>query len=285
MIRKILKVKFKMVKTIGTFAAAVALMLIMPLTASAHCDTMGGPTVADGYKAIESGNINYVLKWVQPEYEKEIKNKFDLIMKMKDLSPEAKEVAEQYFFSELVRVHRAGEGASFDGLKPLGTPIDEVVEAADESIATGKLDPIIEMNEEGLIPDERMAEITERFEKVMSLKDYDVNDLEAGREYIWAYVSFFKFAEGEEEGEHGVHGEVETHEAKATHEEKETHEVKTTHETEVAHKGISYKVKSGDTLWDIAEKYNITYQRIAKDNKIANPNLIYPGQVFVISSK
>lgn len=268
MITKILKVKSKMLKTIGTVAAAVALMLIMPLTASAHCDTMGGPTVTDGYKAIESGNINYVLKWVQPEYEKEIKNKFDLIMKMKDLSPEAKEVAEQYFFSELVRVHRAGEGASFDGLKPLGTPIDEVVEAADESIATGNLDPINKMNEEGLIPDERMAEITERFEKVMSLKNYDVNDLEAGREYIEAYVSFFKFAEGEEEnGEHGVHGEV------------------TVHEAEAVKKGISYKVKSGDTLWDIALKYNTTYQKIANINKIANQNLIYPGQIFVISSK
>lgn len=274
---KTLNLKFKIVKTIGTVAAAAALMLIMPLTASAHCDTMGGPVVADGYKAIESGNINYVLKWVQPEYEKEMKSKFDLIMKMKDLSPEAKEVAEQYFFSELVRVHRAGEGASFDGLKPLGTPVDEVVEAADESIAAGNLDPINKMNQEGLIPDERMAEIAERFEKVMSLKDYDVNDLEAGREFIEAYVSFFKFAEGEEE--HGAQGEVTSHGAEATH------ETEVTAETEATHKSVSYEVKSGDTLWDIAEKYNTTYKKIAKINKISNLNLIYPGQTFVISAK
>lgn len=274
MITNILKVKSKMVKTVGTVAMAAALMVFMPLSASAHCDTMAGPTVADGYKAIESGNVNYVLKWVQPEYEKEIESKFNLIMKMKDLSPETKEVAEQYFFSELVRVHRAGEGASFDGLKPLGTPVDEVVEAADESIAVGNLDPINEMNEEGLIPDERMAEIAERFEKVMSLTNFDVNNLGGGREYIEAYVSFFKYAEGEEEhGEHGAHGEGSVHEAEATH------------ETEDANKGISYKVKAGDTLWDIAEKYNTTYQKIAKINKIANPHLIFPGQIFVISTK
>lgn len=271
--KNILNFKSKIAKTIGTVAAAAAIMVVMPLTASAHCDTMGGPTVADGYKAIESGNVNYVLKWVQPDYENYIKDRFNLIIKMKDLSPEAKEVAEQYFFSELVRVHRAGEGASFDGLKPLGTPIDEVVAAADESIAAGNLGPINELHEEGVIPEERMPEIAERYEKVMSLMNYDVNDLEAGREYIEAYVSFFKFAEGEEEnGEHGASGEA-------------THEAEATNETEAAHKEVSYTVKSGDMLWKIALKYNTTYQEIAKINNIFNPNLIYPGQTFIIPSK
>lgn len=45
---------------------------------------------------------------------------------------------------------------------------------------------------------------------------------------------------------------------------------------------IIYIVKSGDTLSTIAQKYNTTYQKIAKDNNISNPNLIYPGQKLVI---
>lgn len=43
-----------------------------------------------------------------------------------------------------------------------------------------------------------------------------------------------------------------------------------------------YIVKSGDTLSAIAQKYNTTYQKIAKDNNIANPNLIFPNQKLVI---
>lgn len=43
-----------------------------------------------------------------------------------------------------------------------------------------------------------------------------------------------------------------------------------------------YIVKSGDTLSAIAEKYNTTYQKLAKDNNIENPNLIYPNQKLVI---
>ena len=45
---------------------------------------------------------------------------------------------------------------------------------------------------------------------------------------------------------------------------------------------IEYIVKSGDTLSAIAQKYNTTYQKIAKDNNISNPNLIYPNQKLVI---
>lgn len=44
----------------------------------------------------------------------------------------------------------------------------------------------------------------------------------------------------------------------------------------------TYTVKAGDTLSGIAAMFGTTYQKIAKDNNIANPNLIYPGQVLVI---
>ena len=212
-----------MKKSMLGIVAAVGIMVMSPLTASAHCDTMEGPTVADGFKAMDTNNINYVLKWVQPKYEKEITEKFNLSMKVKDLSPNAKVLAEQYFFSELVRVHRAGENAPFDGLKPYGTPIDEKVKAADKSIEVGNLSPL-----EGLLEKEKMPELKERFERVMSLKNFDVNNVEAGREYIEAYVMFFKFAEGEEEH----HGAAEGHGAVASHGTASAHgSMHETHET------------------------------------------------------
>ena len=43
-----------------------------------------------------------------------------------------------------------------------------------------------------------------------------------------------------------------------------------------------YTVKSGDTLSGIAQKYKTSYQKIASDNNIKNPNLIFPGQKLVI---
>lgn len=186
-------------------------------------------------------NVNYVLKWVQPEFEEEITQIFNLSMKVKDLSPEAKELSEQYFFGNLVRIHRAGEGAPFTGLKPSGTPIDEKVQAADKSIELGNLSPF-----DNLIEEDKMPELTERFENAMALKNFDVNDVDAGREYIEAYVKFFKFAEGEEDEAHGTvdaHGAEETREASVTEE---------AHEAEAGTTSISW------LPWSLAGFFLIT---------------------------
>lgn len=45
-----------------------------------------------------------------------------------------------------------------------------------------------------------------------------------------------------------------------------------------------YIVKEGDTLSEIAEKYNTTYMILAEYNGISNPNLIYVGQRINIPS-
>jgi hypothetical protein len=163
-------------------------------TTFAHCDTMDGPLIADARKAMGQNNVNYVLKWVSVANESEIRDAFNLVMKVKGLSPEAKELSEKYFFDTLVRIHRAGEGEPFTGVKPSGTPIDDKVLAADKSIEIGNLSPL-----KNMVSKDILQELTKRFNKVMSLKNFDVNNVAAGREYIEAYVQFFKFAEGEKE--------------------------------------------------------------------------------------
>lgn len=41
-----------------------------------------------------------------------------------------------------------------------------------------------------------------------------------------------------------------------------------------------YTVRRGDTLWSLARRYNTSIANIVRLNRIQNPNLIYPGQVF-----
>lgn len=160
----------------------------------AHCDTMDGPVVADAKKAIDQNNVNYVLKWVKPEFEKEIIGTFNLVLKVRSLSNEAQQLSDKHFFETVVRLHRMGEGVAYTGIKPSGTPIDEKILAADKSIESGSLKPLA-----GKVPPEDQPELKSLFDKVISLKNFDVNNVEAGREYIEAYVQFFHFAEGEKE--------------------------------------------------------------------------------------
>lgn len=180
----------------------LSLLILSTNVTFAHCDTMDGPLIKDAKIAVEKNNISYVLKWIQPQDENEFQNAFLLAMKVRILSPDATVLADKYFFETLVRFHRSGEGVPFTGVKPAGTPIDERILAADQSIETGNLSPLKE-----LVPKELIPELEKRFIKVMSLKDYEVNNIDAGRAYIESYVQFFKFAEGEEENHNVVHQE------------------------------------------------------------------------------
>ena len=58
---------------------------------------------------------------------------------------------------------------------------------------------------------------------------------------------------------------------------------KPTQSTDVDKTSTTYTVKAGDTLSGIASKYGTTYQELAIINNIANPNVIYPGQVIKIN--
>lgn len=182
---------------ITVFVVAFVAVLLMPVRAAAHCDTMDGPTAQDGLRALETGNLALALKWIAPSGEEELREVFAKARTARDLGPAAREVADRWFVENLVRIHRAGEGAAFSGVRPYGVPVDERVAAADSAVASGDLAPL-----DGLVPAERWPELRRRFATVLERKDYDDSDVDAGRAYIEAYVSFFKYAEGEDH-EHG----------------------------------------------------------------------------------
>jgi hypothetical protein len=177
--------------------ATLAVVLLRPLRASAHCDTMAGPTAQDGLRALETGHLELALKWIAPSGEPELREVFERARAARDLGPAAREVADRWFVENLVRIHRAGEGAAFTGVRPYGTPVDERVAAADAAIATGDLASLTPF-----VAEDRWPELERRFADVLAHKDYEPDDVTAGRAYVEAYVSFVKYAEGEDH-EHG----------------------------------------------------------------------------------
>ena len=173
------------------------LAALRPATVQAHCDTAEGPAVKDGRRALATGNINYALKWIPADGEAELRDIFDKALKVRTLGVDAAELADRLFLETMVRIHRMGEGVGFTGIQPVGTQIDPVVKAADEAIAVGSDADLLPM-----APQERRAELDKRFQAALAVKDFDVDDVAAARRYIAAYVSFFKYAEGEDHAHH-----------------------------------------------------------------------------------
>jgi hypothetical protein len=171
-------------------------------TTSAHCDSVEGPVVKASQKALETGNINYVLIWVQAKDEQEIKNLFERVLHVRKLGDEAKELADMYFFETVVRVHRMGEGVGYTGLKPAGYQPEEGIEAADIAIEKNSVEDILAHLDES-----QHEKVKNYFSDLQSKRNYDINDLQAGREYVESYVHFIHYVEGLFSGDvgHDIH--------------------------------------------------------------------------------
>lgn len=157
--------------------------------ALAHCDTLDGPVVGAARKALESGNVNFVLVWVQKNDEAEIRDAFQKVSAVRKAGGQAKELADRYFFETLVRIHRTGEGAPYAGLKPAGKP-EPAIAVADQSVETGKLEPVAKLISQ------RMEEgLHEHFEAMMTRKKYRPDDVESGRAFSSAYVEYVHYVE------------------------------------------------------------------------------------------
>jgi Family of unknown function (DUF6448) len=84
-----------------------------------HCDTMDGPVVSAARKALEAEDVNFALAYVPESGEAEVRSAFEKVLRACKADQAAREVADLYFFETVVRVHRAGEGAPYTGLRRL----------------------------------------------------------------------------------------------------------------------------------------------------------------------
>jgi hypothetical protein len=148
-----------------------------------HCDSMDGPVVKAAIEALHVEDVDLVLPYVQEEGEQEVRGVFDKVVRLRKVSPEAKEVADRHFFETVVRVHRAGEGAPFTGLKPAGLEEGPIIPVAEEAVATGSPDELSR-----LLGDYLYEEVKERFDQVMELQNQAPGSVSEAREYVEAML-------------------------------------------------------------------------------------------------
>ncbi|KAF5053606.1 hypothetical protein DSECCO2_396750 [anaerobic digester metagenome] len=175
-----------------------------------HCDTRDGPVVKAAIKALDTENVNLILIWVQKAAEKELKESFDKTLQARKCGKQAKQVADDWFFETAIRLHRAGEGAPYTGLKPAGLDEGPVVPRAEKAIESGDPKEAI-----GFVLRTIEEELQRRFNQVNAKKKYDENDVVAGREYVHAFINFVVYShhlyamvkgDGTNDEEKGGHG-------------------------------------------------------------------------------
>lgn len=176
----------------GIIAVSVLLLSVLgaPISALAHCDTLDGPVVETARIALDKGDVTPLLKWVRADEEKEIQAAFEKTLTMRTLGPEAKEFADMYFFETLVRIHRAGEGAPYTGLKP-GAAIDPAVALADQALESGSVEKLVTV-----LTNAMANGIRERFAHAYENQKHADDSLSTGRDFVESYVVFTHYVEG-----------------------------------------------------------------------------------------
>jgi hypothetical protein len=158
--------------------------------ALAHCDTMDGPIVPEARRSLESGNVTPLLKWVGEQDEQAIQDALERARAVRERGADVREIADQLFLETLVRIHRAGEGEPFTGLKPAGSS-PPVFGVADAALNAGSVDALADELSTAI-----RNEIQKRFDTVLDRQKNVDAGVEAGRAYVEAYVSYMHFVEG-----------------------------------------------------------------------------------------
>jgi hypothetical protein len=171
-------------------ALGLAVLALAPAAAVAHCDGLDGPVVKAAQRALETGNPAHALIWVSEREEAEARAAFEQARAVRALGPQARALADRFFFETLVRLHRAGEGEPYTGLKPARRDLGPAIPAADEAIRVGSVDPLLRVLTAAL--DHR---IRADFGRAVAAGRFAPDDLAAGRAYVKAYVEFLHAVE------------------------------------------------------------------------------------------
>lgn len=177
-------------RIVTSSVVTIGLTFFAPGNVLAHCDSLDGPVVKAAQRALETRNLSQVLMWVQADDEAEIRAAFEQTLIVRALSSQGRELADRYFFETVVRVHRAGEGASYTGLKPAGRDLGPAIPAADKAIDEDSLRPVMTLLTKDLEND-----LQRHFEEVITAKHFTPGDVIAGRQYVRTYVEFIHYVE------------------------------------------------------------------------------------------
>lgn len=159
-------------------------------SAWAHCDGVDGPVARAAVAALEKNDVRPALAWARVSDEKEIRTAFARAAAVRRLGGEAKALADTSFIETVVRLHRAGEGAPYTGLKPAGRDLGPAIPAADAALASGSAEALSRLLSEAV-----GHGLQARFAEAVRASKYDFGNVEAGRAYVKAYVEFLHYAE------------------------------------------------------------------------------------------
>ena len=151
-------------------------------------DEMQEPVEKAAKMALETGNVNYILIWLPEESENTLKNLLEKTRCVRSSRMNMQNQVYDWYFATVNRFFNANRypdylTTQFGGLaeKPLVLKVDKAIESGDfEEIRD-------------IIPVTHEADAKQRFQHIMDMRNYPVNNIAAGRAYVSAFFDFNRY--------------------------------------------------------------------------------------------
>jgi hypothetical protein len=176
--------KKHLLKSLFILSLVTIFSFISTQPASAHCDSFDGPALQDAAKALETNNVDLILKWIDTDMEAEVVPLFHKTYSLRNGDKEVYEIVKKHFYETFIRLHREMEGAPFTGLKPAGTTAHITV-MSDKALNTGDFASLLKALNKHV-----NGQLQEKYDKTVALYKVKDNSVEEGRQFVKAYVDY-----------------------------------------------------------------------------------------------
>jgi hypothetical protein len=157
--------------------------------------------------ALTAADVDVILPYVPADGEDEVRDAFTRVLPLHATDGPGADVARQWFYETVVRVHRAGEHAPYTGLKPAGLDVGPVIPLAEKAIESGDVEDVYR-----LLAADLHTELVHRLDRVTRLAARRGDSVVASRAHVQAMLGFQVYANqiyralhADPHGEHG-HG-------------------------------------------------------------------------------
>ena len=150
-------------------------------------DEMQGPVVKAAKMALETGNVNYILIWLPEKSENTIKNLLEKTCCIRSSKMNMRNQTYDWYFETVNRIYLSSRSPDYYTTQSRGLA-GKLFLKIDRAIESGDFEEIRD-----IIPVTHEADAKQRFQQIMNMSNYPVNNIQSGRAYVSAFFDFARY--------------------------------------------------------------------------------------------
>jgi hypothetical protein len=152
-----------------------------------YADEMQELVLKAAKMSLQTGNVNYILIWLPEESENTLKNLLEKTCCKRSSRMNMQKQAHDWYFETVYRFYLSGRSPDHNTTQSRNLT-GKLVLKVDRAIQSGNFEEIRD-----IIPLTHETDAQQRFQNLIKLRDFPVDNIAAGRSYVSAFFDFNQY--------------------------------------------------------------------------------------------